>query len=59
MALKDTWKDRVDGVDDVLASDPNEIAHAVIVLEENMGNIDTALDNILAIQSSLIGGREA
>lgn len=55
MALKDTWKDRVDGVDDVLASDPNEIAHAVIELEESIGDIEIALDNIIEIQNSLMG----
>lgn len=56
MALKDTWVDRVDGVDDVLASDPNEIAHAVIELENEIGDIDAALDAILKIQNALIGG---
>ena len=35
MGLKDTWKDKVDGVDDVLAEDINSIAGAVIKLEEN------------------------
>ena len=35
MALKDTWVDRVDGVDDASAEDINEVAHAVIDLEEN------------------------
>lgn len=58
MALKDTWIDKVDGVDDVSASDPNEIAHAVIVLEDKMGDIDAALDGIIHIQESLIGGGE-
>lgn len=55
MALKDTWKDRVDGVDSVMASDPNEIAHAVIELEESIGDIEIALDNIIEIQNSLMG----
>ena len=56
MALKDTWVDRVNGVDEVSAEDPNEIAHAVIELENNMGDIDSALDGIISIQNTLIGG---
>lgn len=35
MALKDTWIPRVDGVDDADSSAVNEIAGAVIDLEEN------------------------
>ena len=34
MALKATWVDRVDGVDDASAEAINEVAHAVIDLEE-------------------------
>lgn len=56
MALKDTWIDRVDGVDDVSAKDPNEIAHAVIDLEIGVGDIGAALDAILSMQEKLIGG---
>lgn len=56
MALKDKWKDKVDGVDDVVAKTTNDIAHAVIDLEDSVGNIDSALDNIIEIQNSLIGG---
>lgn len=50
------WKDKQDGIDDVLAEDINNIAHAVMDLEEEIGDIETALDNIIAIQNSLIGG---
>lgn len=57
MALKDTWVDRVNGVDEVSAEDPNEIAHAVIDLENNMGDIDSALDGIISIQNTLVGGQ--
>lgn len=35
MSLKNTWKNKVDGVDDVRAEDINSIAEAVIGLEEN------------------------
>lgn len=56
MALKDTWVDKVDGVDEVSAEDPNQIAHAVIELEESLGAIDSALDAIIEIQETLIGG---
>ena len=56
MALKGIWTDKVDGVDDVVAKDINDIAHSVISLEETNGDIDTALDGIIAIQNSLIGG---
>jgi hypothetical protein len=56
MALKGIWTDKVDGVDDVVAKDINDIAHSVIALEETNGDIETALDGIIAIQNSLIGG---
>jgi hypothetical protein len=35
MALKDTWVDKVDGVDVNSAEDINSVAHAVIDIEEN------------------------
>ena len=80
MALKDIWKDKIGGVDVASAEDINEVAHAVIDLEEidtemsdtsnnavqnkviknyideSIGDIDTALDGIIEIQNSLIGG---
>lgn len=34
MALKDRWKDKIDGVDDVLSEHINDVAHGVIELEE-------------------------
>ena len=55
MALKDKWTDKSDG-DDIVAETTNEMAHAVIELEENLGDIDAALDGIIALQNSLIGG---
>jgi len=36
MALKDTWRPRVDGVDNADSSAVNEIAKAVIEIEENI-----------------------
>lgn len=30
MALKDIWKNKVDGIDDVVADDVNDLAHAII-----------------------------
>ena len=56
MALKDTWKYKVNGVDYVDATDINSIAQAVIAIENNIGDIESALDSIIAIQNSLIGG---
>lgn len=35
MALKDDWKDLVDGVDDASSDSINQIAHAVIDIEKN------------------------
>lgn len=35
MALKEIWEDKIDGESDVLAEDINDIAHAVIDMEEN------------------------
>ena len=88
MALRDTWRPRVDGVDDADSSAVNEIAKAVIEIEKSgvgssleidtemsdesenavqnkvikqyvdgyVGDIETALDNIIVIQNTLIGG---
>lgn len=91
MRLKDLWKDLVDGVDTASSKPVNDIAHAVIKMEEEnenkedisieidtemsdesenpvqnkvikfyvddkVGNIENALDNIISIQETLIGG---
>ena len=40
MALKDTWKNLVDGESEINASDINNIADAVIELEEREGEED-------------------
>lgn len=79
MAFKDTWKPRVDGIDDADSSAVNEIAEEVIRLgkegmggkinaytkeeadekfatKQEVGDIGTALDSIIAIQNELIGG---
>ena len=40
MSLKDTWKPRVDGVDDADSSAVNEIAEAVIQNEEDMAQMN-------------------
>lgn len=63
MGLKETWIDKVDGVDDAMAEDINAIAHQAI---ENAGAIadsENALDviiaeqeAIIAVQNALIGG---
>lgn len=37
MALKEIWKDKVDGMSDILAEDINNVAHAVIQLENESG----------------------
>ena len=81
MSLKDIWNDLINGESDINAEDINNVAHAVIDLEENsgnggsvidsytkiesdekyatkeeVGNINEALDAIIAIQDALIGG---
>lgn len=50
------WEDKVDGVDDVLAEDINSVAHAVVDNANTIGDIDAALDAIIAIQNELTGG---
>ena len=52
------WTDKVDG-DDILADDINAIARETMGNASKIGDIDTALDNIIAIQESLIGGETA
>ena len=59
MAFKDKWEDKVSGRDDVDAEDINMIANAVIDIETDIGDIDTALDQIIAIQNTLMGGENA
>lgn len=44
MALKDTWTPKIDDVDDVMASDINEIADAAIKLENEVDNIRVRKD---------------
>lgn len=41
MALKDSWKDKVDNVDDIIAEDINSIAHAVMENKEAIDGIQT------------------
>lgn len=36
MSLKDTWKNKTDGVDDVVANDINSVAQAVINIEDRI-----------------------
>ena len=59
MALKDTWKDLVDDESEIVVEPINDIANAVIKVEDDLGNIDTALDKIIKIQNSLINGESA
>ena len=56
MALKDKWQDLIDGESEVVVEPINDMAHSIIELEEDMGDIDTALDAILTIQEGIIGG---
>lgn len=44
MALKDIWKDLVDGVSDIDVDDINNIAEAVIDLEENGNGTSITID---------------
>lgn len=55
MALKDTWKDKVNGEDDVDAKDINDVAKAVIAIEDELdGKMDSAktMDSITEIDLS-------
>lgn len=45
MSLKDTWKNKTDGVDDVLADDINNIAQAVIQNENDIIEQDGRMGN--------------
>lgn len=44
MAFKDIWRDKTDGVDDVLAEDTNSIAHAVIENEDNIKQLGVSVN---------------
>ena len=57
MALKDIWRPRVDNVDDADSSAVNEIADAVIELEENELSSEQLenIDKIPSIEQTIIG----
>lgn len=55
MGLKNKWKTLVDGVDDASAVPINQIAEAVIETEDQIGDIDAALDRIIEIQTNFTG----
>lgn len=59
MALKNTWTDKVDGVDDVLAEDINAIAHQAIENADAIADSENALDVIIAEQESIIAMQNA
>jgi hypothetical protein len=59
MALKNTWTDKVDGVDDVLAEDINAIAHQAIENADAIADSENALDGIIAEQESIIAMQNA
>lgn len=56
------WVDKRNDVDDVNAEDINLIAHYAQKLNKNvdekLGDIETALDTIIAMQNELTGGVE-
>lgn len=59
MGLKETWIDKVDGVDDVVAKDINDIAHQAIENAEAIAESENALDVIIAEQESIIAMQNA
>lgn len=46
MALKGKWKDKVDGVDDIVSEDINSVARAVIETEEELEETGRTLDKV-------------
>lgn len=46
MSLKEIWKDKVDGVDDVLAEDINAIARQAILNEESIESVSNRVDGL-------------
>jgi hypothetical protein len=59
MALKNIWTDKTDGVDDVLAKDINDIAHGVIELEDKIGDIENAFDELHDYAQSIVSGGDS
>lgn len=57
MPLKNKWVDKKDEVDAVVAEDINSIATAVIELEESVGDISLALDELHSYAETLVQGR--
>lgn len=53
MSLKDTWTNKTDGVDDVVARDINSIAQAVISVEDNMVYVEKVANKVTYLE---IGG---
>ena len=58
MALKDNWTDKLDGIDDVLASDINEIAHSAIELEKKVSEIEENPSHGIELAQTLSGNEE-
>ena len=53
MALKDTWVNRQNEIDDVDAEDINSVAQAVIQLEENKQSQDEKIEEIESMLEEL------
>lgn len=59
MALKDIWNDLINGESDIDAEDINNVAHAVIALEENSGYTKTEADENFATKEEVGNINEA
>lgn len=58
MALKDNWTDKLDGIDDVLASDINAIANSAIELEKKVATLEENPSHGIELAQTLEGNEE-
>jgi hypothetical protein len=56
MALKGNWQNLVDGESEIIVKTINDMAEAIIELEEIVGEVDEALDELHNYAQALIGG---
>lgn len=53
MPFNETWVDKINGVDVVMAEDANQLAHGIIDLESSVAEVKANVGNIEIILSTI------
>lgn len=61
MSLKEIWEDKIDGQDDILSKDINDVAHQAIENEKNIAELSKSVNNKLdkTIEASKVYGTDS